>query len=516
MRNEEERSRFPWTPAGLIALFILLKIIITLFPFNYGYFRDELYYVALSDNPAFGYVDVPPAAPFLLFLIRSLFGTSLFSLHLLPALSGGLFVLLAGMIVKKLGGGLFAIGLTLTCVTLAPQFIGTDSIYTYDTFDKLLWAAVLYFLLRLLQTDDERLWIPIGLCVGLGFLTKVTILFLVGALVLGMFLTRDRKRIFRPRFFGGAGLALAVASPFLAWQILNRFPTLEFYAKYASGKTYPVTPLQFILDQVIVLNPAAALVWILGLGYILFHREGRRYRSLGIAYAALLVLFIALKAKYYMLAPFYPVLFAAGAVAFETYLRSRPRPARALKPITLAVIGMSSLVLMPMSRPLLPVETYIKVTSGWTGVKQETHQLAQLPQHYADRFGWPELAAQIAAVYKSLPEDERAKAAIFTENYGEAGAVWLFGRELGLPRPISGHNQYFLWGPRDATGEILITFGVDRKDAEEVYLDVTEAGRFRHPYVMPYENDQPIFICRKPKDPSMTLRAFWPNVKNFS
>jgi len=508
--------KFPWNPAGLILLFVIVKIVLTLFPFNYGYFRDELYYVALSDNPGFGYVDVPPAAPFLLAVVRALFGTSLFSLHLLPAAAGGLFVLLSGLMVRKLGGGIFALGLTLTCVTLAPQFVGMDSIYTYDTFDKLIWAAILYLLLRLLQTGDERLWIPLGLCAGLGLLVKITIVFLVGGFVLGLLLTKDRKHLFRPRFWAGAGLALIAASPFILWQILNQFPTLEFYSQYASGKTYPVTPLQFILDQILALNPLAAFVWIAGLGYVLFHKEGKRYRPFGFGYLALLVLFIALKAKYYMLSPYYPVLFAAGAIAFESFLRPERRASRVLRPLIPAAIGLTGLILMPMARPVLPVETLIKLSSGWTGIKQETHELVRLPQHYADRFGWPELAGEIAAAYRSLPEDERSRAAIFTGNYGEAGAVWLFGREMGLPLPISGHNQYFLWGPRGATGEILITFGPDREDLEPIYESVTEFGRFRHPYVMPYENDRPIFICRKLRNPSRTLAVFWPSVKNYS
>ncbi|MHB8055402.1 MAG: glycosyltransferase family 39 protein [Candidatus Aminicenantales bacterium] len=514
--NGKGKRKFPWTPAGVIVLFILIKIFLCLFPFDYGYFRDELYYVALSDNLALGYVDVPPAAPFLLAVVRLLLGTSLMSLHLLPAASGALFVLLCGLMVRKLGGGIFALGLTLTCITLSPQYIGFDSIFTYDTFDKLLWAAVLYLLICLFRSENERLWIPIGLCVGLGLLTKITIVFLVGGLVFGMLLTADRKRLLRPRFWTAAALALLVAGPYLFWQVRNGFPTLEFYSHYASGKTFPVTPLQFILDQVMALNPVAAFVWLIGLGYLLFHKDGKRFRSLGIAYLALLFVFIALKAKFYMLTPFYPPLFAAGAVGFESFFRPEKRRFQFVKPTALAAIAVTGLALVPMARPVLPVETFIKYSSGWTGIKQETHRLAQLPQHYADKFGWPELAAEIASVYRSLPEDERSRAAIFTDNYGEAGAVWLFGRAFGLPLPISGHNQYFLWGPRGASGEVLITFGVDEKDLREVYEEVVEAGRFRHPYVMPYENDRPIFVCRKPKNPSQTLRDFWPQVKNFS
>jgi hypothetical protein len=513
MNGEGGVRKFHWTPAGVIVLFVLIKIFLSLFPFDYGYFRDELYYVALSDNLSFGYVDVPPAAPFLLALVRLLFGTSLGSLHLLPAVSGALFVLLSGLMVRRLGGGIFALGLTLTCVTLAPQFIGFDSIFTYDTFDKLLWAAVLYLLIRLFQTENERLWIPVGLCLGLGLLTKITIIFLVGGLVFGMLLTRDRKHLLRPRFWTAAGLALLVASPYLFWQIRNGFPTLEFYTRYASGKTFPVTPFQFVLDQGLALNPLAAFVWVLGLGYLLFHKNGKPFRSLGIAYAALLVVFIALKAKFYMLTPFYPVLFAAGAVGFESFLRPDKRRFRAGKPLALAAIGLTGLALAPLARPILPVETFIRYSAGWTGIKQENHALARLPQHYADKFGWPELAGEIAAVYRSLPEGERARVAIFTGNYGEAGAVWLFGRAFGLPLPLSGHNQYFMWGPRGATGEILIAFGVNGKDLGEVYEEVTEASRFHHDYVMPYENDRPIYLCRKPK---VSLGDVWPRVKSFN
>ncbi len=328
-----------------------------------------------------------------------------------------------------------------------------------------------------------------------------------------MSLTKNRKYLVRRKFWMGAALAFLIFLPYLIWQVRNGFPTLEFYANYASGKTYPVTPLQFILDQFVSLNPLAAPVWLLGLFYVLFHKQGRRFRVLGLAYLALLAVFIFLKAKYYMPAPFYPVLFGAGAVLMEEFIDKKKPSFKWLKPVSVAAIFLAGAAMVPMARPVLPVETFIDYSKGWTGVKQETHDLEKLPQHFADMFGWPELAAEVAKVYRSLPEEERNRACIFADNYGEAGAIWLFGREYGLPRPISGHNQYFLWGPRDCAGDLLIAFGPDEDDLKQAFEDVREAGRFHHDYCMPYENDLPIFICRRPR---MSIKEAWPLVKNFN
>ena len=234
---------------------------------------------------------------------------------------------------------------------------------------------------------------------------------------------------------------------------------------------------------------------------------------LGLAYLALLAVFILLKAKYYMLAPFYPVLFAGGAVMIEEYLRKTRRSLGWLKPVSVSAIFLAGIGTVPMARPVLPVETFIKYSKGWTGIKQETHTLEKLPQHYADKFGWPELAAEIAKVYQALPEEDRNRACLFAGNYGEAGAVWFFGREYGLPRPISGHNQYFLWGPRGCSGEVLIAFGPNEDDLKQAFEEVREAGRFHHDYCIPYENDLPIFVCRRPR---MPIKEAWPLVKNYS
>ena len=429
-------SRILFTPARIIVIFVLLKLLLSLFPYHYGYFRDELYYIALSDNLGLGFVDVPPLAPFLLAVVRALLGTSLFTLHLLPAASGALFVLVSGLIVLRLGGGRFALLLTLACVTLAPQFVSADSLYSYDTFDKLFWALILYVLILLLKSENERYWVYFGLAAGVGLLTKITIGFLGFGIILGLVLTKNRKYLVRRKFWMGAALAFLIFLPYLIWQVRNGFPTLEFYANYASGKTYPVTPLQFILDQFVSLNPLAAPVWLLGLFYVLFHEQGRRFRMVGLAYLALLAVFILLKAKYYMPAPFYPVLFGAGAVLLEEFVEKRRPRFKWLKPVSVAAIFVAGAVMVPMARPVLPVETFIDYSKGWTGVKQETHELGRLPQHFADMFGWPELAAEVAKVYRSLPEEERNRACIFADNYGEAGAIWLFGKEYGLPRPI--------------------------------------------------------------------------------
>ena len=180
---------------AVVIYFVLIKLGLCLFPYEYGFFRDELYYIALSDNLDFGYVDVPPLVPFFLAVVRSLLGTSFISLHLLPAVCGALVVWLVSLMVKKMGGGMNALLLALTCVTLAPVYICFESVYTYDAFDKLCWTLMLYVMVSLLKTGNKKYWIYFGIVAGFGLLTKITILYLGFGIVLALLMTRDRKHL---------------------------------------------------------------------------------------------------------------------------------------------------------------------------------------------------------------------------------------------------------------------------------------------------------------------------------
>jgi hypothetical protein len=388
--------------------------------------------------------------------------------------------------------------------------MGMNSILTMDSFDELWWALAAYILIRLLKRDNPRLWLVFGLVAGLGLMTKITMAYFGAALVIGLLLTPARKYLGSKWLWLGGLIAFAFLVPYVIWQIKNGFPTLEFWKVYASGKTYPVTPLEFLLQQIIALNPLTLPLWLAGLGWYLV---GKPYRMLGIAYIVLFVIFMLMQAKNYFLAPAYPMLFAAGALVIERFASQSRR--NWLKPFYAACVLIVGALAAPMALPILPIEMFVQYArplGGDAGLKSERLATADLPQHFADRFGWENLAETVARVYQSLPPDDQAQACIFAGNYGEAGAINFFGKARGLPAAISGHNQHFLWGPGSCSGQVMIVVGVPQQDLQDVFASITVGDTARCKYCMPYESNLAVLVCRGLKVP---LRELWPRVRNY-
>lgn len=476
---------------------IILKLLLSLFPVSYGIFRDEFYYLAMSNRLGLGYVDVPPLAAWLLAPVRFLGGDSLFSLHLLPAFCGALFLSLAYLLVKKMGGNEYARFLTLVAVLLAPYYVAIDSIYTYDTYNKLFWLLFSYLMIRLLQTEKPKYWIYLGIAAGFGLLAKITLLELGFCWIVGLLLTGKRRLLFRREVIWGGILALVISAPYLIWQVQHHFITLEYMKNY-SGKINDFSLLGYLSEQKDMLSPATLPLWLCGLGYLLFHHKGRTYRSAGLTYLLLFAISFFMKAKPDFIMPFYVVLIAAGCVWLGNLL--------AQKGFSWLRVGVAVIVIaigiyaLPLARPLIPATAFIKYYGKMsTGSNVERNALDRLPQFYADRFGWDELTATVVKVYRSLPENDRTKACIVTGNYGEAGAIEFYGKKLGLPLPpLSGHNQYHVWGPGRFSGDVAIAVGLSRQLLTEGYREIRPAARFFNPYAMPYERENPIYVCRHP------------------
>ncbi len=498
---------------AIVIYFVILKLILCLLPFEYGYFRDELYYIALSDNLDFGYVDVPPIVPFLLAIVRFLLGTSFLSLHLLPAISGALVVWLVSLMVKKMGGGLSALLLALTCVTLAPVYICFETVYTYDAFDKLCWTLMLYMMVLLLKTEDKKYWIYFGIVAGFGLMTKITTLYLGFGICLALLLTKERKYFLNWHLWVGGMIALLIFSPYILWQIKEGLPALEYYRNYATGKTWQTTPAEFIKNQVVVMNVLAFPVWLSGIYYFIFNTKGKRFRVLGYAYIIVLTICIYQEVKFYLPAPFYTVLFAGGAVSIEGF--AEKRRVRWLVKALGIMIFLMGLVSVPFVRPVLPVDLLIKCSGRgvYMGVKGERHRLGRLHQHFADRFGWEGMTAEVAKAYNSLSEEEKSKACILTDNYGEAGAIWLFGEKYNLPKPISGHLQYFLWGTRGYSGEVVVALGIDVEELRTHFQSVEKRAYHECLPALRYERYLPVYVCKGPKKP---LKDMWPSFKHMN
>ncbi len=500
--------------SGILVSLALCKLLLHLFTAdNYGYFRDELYYVAAGEHLDLGYVDFPPLVAFIAALTRALFGDSLVALHVFPALAGACVVGLAGLIARELGGGRFAQGLAALATLIPPTILVFGTWLSMDAFDQLFWVLGTYVLLLILKRDQPRLWVAFGLVAGLGLLTKLTILYLGLAVFVALLLTRSRRHLLTPWPWVGGGVAFLFLLPYLFWQISHGWPTIEFWSNYGE-KIDEASPLEFLVEQIVTMQPPTLPLWLAGLFYYLFSREGRPYRVLGLVYVFLFVVFMVQNARFYFLAPAYPMLFAAGAVAFERFLARRGL--RWPKPAYVAVLVVSGIVVAPITvLPVLPVETLARITGaagGDAGVEVETREVGQLPQNFADRFGWENMIRTVDGVYEELPADERERACILTGNYGEAAAVDFFGPEYGLPRAISGHNSYFVWGPGDCTGEVVISVGVPAETLRGVFGDVEQVEMVRCRYCMPDEDNLPVYVCR---DPRMPFEEAWPRFEHY-
>src|SRR5215216_6103307 len=228
---EERRSRRPLLGGDTILLLLaLVKVLVHLFTAgNYGYFRDELYYIAASEHLSLGYVDFPPFVALATALERATLGDSLLALDLLPALAGAAVVVLAGLMARELGGGTLAQGLAALAVLVAPNFLVFGTFISMDAFDQLFWVSAAYVLLLILKHDRPRLWLLFGLFAGLGLLTKVTMLYFGLAVFVAVLLTPSRRHLLTPWPWLGGAISLLFLLPYVFWQISHGWPTLEFW-----------------------------------------------------------------------------------------------------------------------------------------------------------------------------------------------------------------------------------------------------------------------------------------------
>ena len=502
-------DRPEWRIVGAFAALTILVHFLT--NCAYGYFRDELYFIACGDHLAWGYVDLPPMIALVARFSRATMGDSLFAIRFFPALASGATVAIAGLLAWELGGARFAQVLAMLSAMLAPIYLALGNLLTMNVFDAIFWMGCVWALIRLIKTGDPRWWLLFGASAGLGLENKESMVFLGFGLVVGLALVPERKLMFNRWFVLGGIVAILLFMPTLIWQAIHHFPMYEELSNVkASSKNAPVTLLSFMGAQVLLLLPPSCVVWISGLYFFLFSTRGREFRSIGLAYLVIDIAFVILKGKVYYITPFFPVLLGAGAVQLESIDARERRPAiRYALPAVIVIIGVIS---APMTIPVLPVEAFIRYQRVLgVDVKTETRETADLPQTYADMFGWPEMTATVAKVYDSLPPDERKEAAIFAQNYGEAAAIDFFGPRYGLPKAVSGHMSYYVWGPRDWNGKVVITIGGRESALRRIFGSVEQVATVGTKYSMPDEH-VPVYLCRNPKFP---INQLWPLAKLY-
>jgi hypothetical protein len=492
-------SRLAPLDKSVYALAALAVFVHFLFNGKYGYFRDELYYAACGEHLAWGYVDHAPLVALASRISRGLFGDSLFALRLLPALSAAPKVWLAGWMAREVGGARFAQFFAALLVLLAPIYLTFDNFLSMNAFEPVFWMACAAIVLRILNGGSPRLWLLFGAIAGLGILNKHSMLFFGSGIALGLLLTPARKQFARVEIWLALAIAFLIFLPNLLWEIHNGYPTIALLHTVIGTKYSTVSPLTYIAEQFLLVNPLTAPFWLAGLYFFLFDRDGRKYAVLGYAYLVVLLEMILLHGKIYYLAPAYIMLLAAGVVWWERKIFSLT--AGWLKPAVLAPIIVSGMIAAPLAMPILPVPTAVKYCAffGVQDVKVENVPLNSLPQLFGDMFGWQEQVQAMARAVRSLPAAEQASVTLLAYNYGEAGAIDYFGKHYGLPKAISGHNQYGAWGARGASGDVVIAIGFTKERLDRAFSEVTAFETINPEYALPEESGLTIYICRQPR-----------------
>lgn len=501
-------------PAIVWVLSALELAIHLITPREYGFFTDELYFLACGEHLDFGYVDMPPLTALQGWAAKGLFGTWVTGIHLFPALMGAGLVLLVAALARELGGGRFAQGTAALCIVVAPFSHVFFSFLSMNAVEPLVWTACALVLARILRTGNVRLWPWFGLLAGIGLENKHTMLLFGFALAASLALSSER-RLMANRWFLLAGLiALLIFLPNLIWEIRHHFPHLEQLANIRRNRrNVELSILGFLGQHVLGMQPLAMPVWVGGLAWLLLGQEGRRFRVLGLAWLVTFCLLLATRGRFYYLFPANSMLIAAGAVGCEQLL---PRGRlRWIGPAYAAAILATGIVIAPILLPILPPETYIAYSKA-TGLAQprieHRRAMSPLPQLFADRCGWREMAETVAKVWLSLPPEEREKAAIFGNDYGQAGAIDLYGPKLGLPKSIGGHLTYWLWGPRAYTGEVAVILGDNREALDRLFGRVDAAAEVGNRYAMASQHFT-VFVCREPK--GWTFAEIWPRLKKW-
>ena len=478
---------------------------------RYGIFRDELYYLACGEHLAWGYVDHPPFVALVARLSRTLFGESLLAIRLLSALAGGATLVLTGRLALLFGGDRWAAALAAVAVAIAPAMLYLFHILSMNAWDILFWTATAFVVAKIIVEGRERLWMLVGAFIGLGLENKTSMAFLVIGLSAGVLLTPERRWLRSRYLWIGAAIAATIAAPHVIWQVANGWPTVEFIRNADALKNARLTPLQFAGSQLLELHPVNGLLLLAGLWFF-FTAESGRFRLFGWTYVTIFLVIFLQHGKTYYLSPSYPLMLAGGSVAVMRVLSGR---ARVLRPVALGAVVIAGVVTAPAAFPVLSIDNYMAYSRalGLRPPDAERNATAELPQYFADMFGWNEMVATVAGVYRSLSPEDQRKTGIFALNYGEAGAIDFLGPRHGLPlKAISPHNSYYLWGPRDISGEVLIVIGGKREDHLKSYDSVEQAATIECGLCMPFENHRPVYVLRRPK---RSMQEIWKSSKMF-
>jgi hypothetical protein len=474
----------------------------------YEFHRDELLYLAMGRHLQLWAMDFPPAIALLSAAARAVVGDSLVGIRMVPALAGTALVVLAALLARELGGGWRAQALTALCVIANPLFLRSANLLQPVVLDQLTWGLALLALARLLGGYGPGSWLVLGLALGLGLLVKLSVGVIGIAIAVAILLSRLRRALPTPWPWAALLLALAIGSPTLVGQVRLGWPALGSLADLSALQLERITPLDFLLGQ--ILWGPSTLLALAGAAGLFWSRRLEAFRGLGIACLTAFGLLLVLHGKAYYIGPIYPVLFAAGAVQVEALGESVT--AEFVNWGTVTVLVGYALLVSPLGLPYLwPLRMSIYVRSlGLTeAVRTNTGEVGELPQDYADMIGWKQQAEAVGRIYRSLPANQRAEAVILAGNYGEAGALELYGPRYQLPPPVSPAGSYWFFGPGPRPGRVVLALGLDPVILGMGFHTVREVGRVGHRWMVAEERDVPIILATGPR---RSLQQVWPSL----
>jgi len=514
---------------------------------GYDYFVDELYFIVCGQHLAWGYVDQPPLAPLMARCARELFGDSLLGLRLVPALAAAGLAALTTVAARRLGGGLFARWLAGLAVLAAPVLCADGLVLSADTLQPLAWLAASLALIAAIKSEPARAgpkawpiaWIVLGVIAGAALMAKYVMAYFLVAAGIGLILTPERRVLARPGPWLAAGLALLIVLPNLLWQQSHGWPFLQLNAAAFNGRNLSYGPLGYLLQEVMIVGPLTAPIWIAGLAGFAFWPRFAAMRWLAIAWAVLMATMVLTHGKSYYPAAIYPILLAGGAVVVEAAIHSR-----AARGAIVAATVFAGAALAPFTLPILPVQWFVayqRALGQTAGLKAERvaidkQPVGELPANYANMFGWREIAAAVGKAYQALPPTDQARAVFFARDYNEAAAVDVFGGAWRLPPAISAHNNYYLWGPQGHDGRVVLLLSTARReDLLKAYASVGAAARIGDvdavhrellktygsaepvasidsAYAYPFERRLTLWLCRDRKVP---FAADWQSLKLY-